>query len=1372
MPITKKKFKSLFGNLDYSKGAKVEAERAQALQDLADEEALKKQKEDEKFTWKDVGDFGKTVVSGLQQGAGAVADAGIQASTVINDVKRNFEFGKSKDQKDVERLIEVQNADTMRKGLHGLTDLDNNKITGTSGADESANKIRTGKADLNDVAKVGVTGLNVGANAMMFADPVASFGKGVAGTAGKTVVKNVVNNAIVGAVGGGAEAGANDRDVLSGTLMGAAGGGAMSLGGQILGKVAGKVASKIKGKGAKAAAIVTDAADNTPTGTGSAAAKEALSVVEKQLDDVYAGNLPDSAYDIVDTKGSVVSPEDIARATQKQIQTLETQKAQLVKQAETATDVGHEAAIKAVNEIDDKINAIKNGDSTEVMDMIGEGTQRTPNAERTRAIIQDLTQKRDALAKEAATNSELGGTAARTLDEVDTEISTLANGGKTADVMVPHAPVTNVAEVAFDDSMPIDIRGASKQVMDNMQEVEGQLRLLMDKPTYDSAHKQMDDAYNARLEDIKAMPEPRQEIEIEKLVDQYMKDLDELETKFTDDGPQVQELETRKQHLAAKEQEIIRDAQLEIDNNPDIYAVRDEKLVADKLAALEKERQTVRFTENQSPQNGQLVASVEEGVLPSKSNNPVTQKAVENVTVSADNMLNTGKNPGIIGMFAGMPRRVLNSFGEAGQKISKVLDEAIDKIATNDHQVTQQVWKWAEEVGGLKKFNQISKALDGDTAAFSALDGTQQKVFNQVRDMFNNYADRLGIPKDGRIKDYLPHLFKDVKIDDVDAAVAQLTLGKSLGGQTLSAAETKALNKVLKGIDYEALAMVQKNSMYSVKNGFLEKRTGAEGYSFNLADVILTYTHSAHNTEFLKPAYAVTKEMSTNLNASQNQYLAKVIHSVGGRPTDELGDMLNASLEAIWAGENKLYTNVSTQARKWIYDATMGLNVGASVKNLSQGANTYAKLGNQYYATGLKEAVQSWGKSSAGYSELLEEGVLHNKYSDLLRNGDNKSLVAHKAEEGLWSMFTKVEQINRATAYFGAKNRYLDKYVAKTGTALADISDDVMKQAKKAGREMSRQTQFEFSAMDNPIGLQSNTAKNLTQFQSYNMSQVRFIKDMIVGMDDSLLVKNASGKGYHMTKEGSMQIARLVGANLLFISTLGAAMGMKPTDMIPYYSNIKDGEVPESPIVQLLIGNKTKPGLTTLAGNIKDGDMEALADNSLEYGKNAAAMLIPGGSQAKKTIEGISAGNTGYSTNASDKIQFAVDNDPVSQTQNAIFGKYASESGQDWISKGFPTLTDTQSDQVRLQKSQEAKKQYITFYQSLKGVTGRQDVYDKAVEKARNGNVNGAKTIIADYNKSVTNSLGDYFKEYDTIPSELRDYMDSKVKIKIENIVD
>ena len=239
---------------------------------------------------------------------------------------------------------------------------------------------------------------------------------------------------------------------------------------------------------------------------------------------------------------------------------------------------------------------------------------------------------------------------------------------------------------------------------------------------------------------------------------------------------------------------------------------------------------------------------------------------------------------------------------------------------------------------------------------------------------------------------------------------------------------------------------------------------------------------------------------------------------------------------------------------------------------------------------------------------------------------------------------------------------------------------------------------------------------------------------------------------------------------MLFITTIGAALGMSPEDMIPYSSEIKDGSVPQSPIVKLLFGSNGVAGLTTLASDVKDADMDKLGRDAGTFAKSAAGLLIPGGTQAKKTLEATNTNMKGFSENSSGNIRFAQDQDQVSKLSTSIFGQYTSEAGKDWIKKGFPTLTEKQTENAYSQPDDAVKRQYAQFYQTIKTGPDRNAAFGEAKEALKSGNTNKARKIVAKYNALVDDNMSSYYSEQKELPTELDEYLSGKVKIKFDNI--
>ena len=994
--------------------------------------------------------------------------------------------------------------------------------------------------------------------------------------------------------------------------------------------------------------------------------------------------------------------------------------------------------------------------------------------------VKALTEERKSLINEINSEYDARTNTGQSSESVNAELRNIANGGVPDDATRPITQLESATDIIGKKFFDDDMQTAALEIVDDANKVTEVLDNLMTQQRFNDTADALDVKYNADIERISKMPARRQERELAKLDAEYEAELNRLDAELQDAAPAVEEYSNMLAFLKSKEDQLVVLARTMAAENPSKAVEVDPVKLEAKTEQLIAQQKVAEVSENAPAVQMASVGSVTNGIRPSENSNPRVVAEMDDARVANDN-INTGVNPGIVSRTLTAPRHVMARWGENGKRIAVVLDEAHDSLSIADQQVAVKTLNWTKAAGGKKGMREIAKALDGDMEAFSALKPEQQQVYSQVRDMFAAYADNLELPEGARIKDYLPHIFNNKPLDQVDSAIMRLTTGRNLDGTPMTAKEISEANKVIKGVDFETLQMIRKNSMYEVKNGFLKKRTGVEDYSFELAEIIQTYTHAAHSTMYLKPAFQTAKELSPTLTAQQNDYLARVIAEVGGRPTESLGSLIDESLNKIFKNQDSAYSHGSAVARKLVYDALLGFNPAAAIRNLSQGANTFAKLGTKYTARGSADAIASFKHSTGLYDELVDSGVLMNRYSDLLREGKAADLQRN-FDGALWKMFSSVEQFNRATAYFGAKQRYIDKYVksaSKKGVEVDvnNLPDDVLEAAKRAGRDMSRKTQFEFGAMDIPIEQQSTTAKNLIQFQSYNLAQVNFLKNMFVGDTDSLFVKSGKGK-YKLSGEGAMQLARFVGANVAFIYTIGQAIGMSPEDQVPFFDNTFGAEettdiIPRSPLTKLLIGDgKGGTGLTDLVLGAKNAITdkkvrEKLPGDALEWGIDAASSLIPGGGQAKKTIEGVISTTTGESTNASGKIRFLQDQDFSSQIRAGLFGQYQTDAGREWVKDGFPTFSEAQTSKIREQETMNAKERYADMYIVTKG---RQDAVDEIKETYENQGTNAAMRKTQEWNAQQDAAIAEYRKKHPgALPKEIADAL-NKSKINYSNL--
>jgi len=61
--------------------------------------------------------------------------------------------------------------------------------------------------------------------------------------------------------------------------------------------------------------------------------------------------------------------------------------------------------------------------------------------------------------------------------------------------------------------------------------------------------------------------------------------------------------------------------------------------------------------------------------------------------------------------------------------------------------------------------------------------------------------------------------------------------------------------------------------------------------------------------------------------------------------------------------------------------------------------------------------------------------------------------------------------------------------------------------------------------------------------------------------------------------------------------------------------------------------------------------------------------IVPGGSQAKKTIQGYQSIQEGGSYDAAGRLQFKQDQSTAGQLQSLLFGKYAGQNAQNYFDK-------------------------------------------------------------------------------------------------------
>lgn len=570
------------------------------------------------------------------------------------------------------------------------------------------------------------------------------------------------------------------------------------------------------------------------------------------------------------------------------------------------------------------------------------------------------------------------------------------------------------------------------------------------------------------------------------------------------------------------------------------------------------------------------------------SNDIIAPPDKGNVTLSDINglgdKLTPSKKVGLLDYLTSTPDRVLKKIGLG--KEAELLKEADLKYKLNLPKELERISNWAERV---KKFpdasRRIFKFLNGEKIA---LNPEESAVAHEIRDYLKKWADALGLPEDRRFDHYITHIFeKGIIQKEFDPELAKIIADRVPG---------------------------------SVYDPFLQERLGKRGYIEDTFRALDAYVKRAVRKVYMDPALEKVAAKAEELDVQSYNYVKNYTARINLRPT-EIDNLLDNLIKDSPIGYRlgaRPVTAISSGIRNTIYRGTLGLNVGSALKNLTQGINTYAILGEKYTGIGYLKALKSLLTNS---KELEEIGVLSNNIIDSREVSAIKKGL-QQVDGGLWAFFNLAEKINRGAAYFGAKSKALAQGLSE-GEAI------------KAGFETARKTQFTFGAVDTPVALQSDLVKLATQFLSYPVKQSEFLVEML----------------------GDKQFAsaiRFMAANFVVISTVGNALGLDWKSVFVW---------PQAKFASSPFFGALDAGKDYFFGSGKD---KAEAPKKLE---NAAVSFIPAGVQGKKTIVGLGDYFKGKSTTPTGRTRYTIPQDFPNFLKAGLLGTYKTDNAQSYIDK-------------------------------------------------------------------------------------------------------
>lgn len=550
------------------------------------------------------------------------------------------------------------------------------------------------------------------------------------------------------------------------------------------------------------------------------------------------------------------------------------------------------------------------------------------------------------------------------------------------------------------------------------------------------------------------------------------------------------------------------------------------------------------------------------------------------------------------------PDRVLTKIGLADEAklIRTKYDDYLAELPSEINRITD----WYKQVP--QSGQRIFKYLDGQLVDLAP---QEIKVAAEIQDYLKGWADRLKLPQEKRITNYITHIFDE--------------------------------DLIKKEFDPELAKLIDSRIAGSVYDPFVEKRLGALGYKEDVWQALDAYVKRGVRKVHMDEALKQTATKAESLELSQFKYVKNYVDRVNLRPTD-WDNMLDNLIKSTPIGYKlgvRPTAVISRGIRQAIYRGTLGLNPGSALKNLSQAANTYSKLGERYTVEGYTKVL-----TNIGSDELERVGVLRDDFiQDRTLNATKK--FWQKIDAGLFYMFEAAEKINRGAAYYGAKAK-----------ALGQGLDEP--QAIEYAKSIVRDTQFTFGSVDTPPDLQSDLVKFLTIFQSYSLKQGEFLAELV-------------------QKKEFAGLFRYALASLGFVFTVGKALGMEPKDIIPSFR---------------LGGNP----VFALAGDVKDavtgardkfGNEVPLGKRVKEIGRDLVP-FVPAGTQIRKTVGALSELGKGYSETEKGRVRYPITQDAGNYLKGTLFGARNLPEAREFRKSGESVLGEKQSEELKQAEDKQA----------------------------------------------------------------------------------
>lgn len=1331
-----------------------EEEQKQQQEQKRQEEERKKKEEEEKkkndwlgngLKW--LGDTAKGVGAGIQQGAGklasAVVDTGEAAALASNQIVNAFD----QDTNAKAGKAIMDSAEGARKWIRDQKDITGKNIEDTTKAKEAGDRIGQGKGDARDWATITGDALDAASTATGFLNPTRLAvdgaeltGKALAGQIAKEVAAQGGANAAQGFLQEYGKTGDVNKSLQKAGEQAATGaifqGGLEGLGYGI---------GKLRGKGVEDP-NVRNADDAVEAPTNAKTSEDGLDI---NSDTKAAENASHELTDTVSTqptsKYAELSTEDLNKASALDPQNKEInaelyrRQAEELKAQREAESLNRER--NPLDDINDEVNGPKSPEEIAKLNQDlkpGETPKGLTEQEKMayeadpefrKQVDEKLAQARKDFENNGLPNDSK--TAQEYLDNIDSG----KTDGLPDHVFREREGVDSIGQVLGDEQMPKDVRNAAVQAADMGREIDAKLENLMNDNTYNQAHAQMDAAYKERLAAVNDMPGPRQEIERQRLDEQYTKDLQELEETRARDLPQVQELNAMKQRVDERAQEIVADTNELIHSDPKTFRQVDETKLAEHRQLAEQNLAEAKKYDGKTTYALQEVSKAQnpdELKIALERNGGTLEKELAN-QLGVDDFENIKKN--------------VSQISDTQMALARVTSPSVlfDKGGLN----TESAGLFSELVNGTGRAavegEQIANRLSSIQKALGS-DAKKPEVMDNIVDYLEGKVETLNVPGHEAAAKEIRTMLDEVK-----------PWLKENGYGTINDFYFPHMRendpKGLANLFDESQLAKGELGIGSLKS----RKKGGEEYSKDVWKVLGDYFNGINQAKNIEPSLRKIESVSTQLKLASAEhknfeayagFLDNYINQIKGKNQSNIEKAFDAQF-----GHNAF--KKSTGAIRAVNAmATLGLSPLTALRQMTQEIATVGNLNPKWAGVGMVNGARMLaskeGRKELKLSGVLDEGTGLKDLKGLTQSKAGKAF--DKVSDGLMSMVSTMDNIMRAQAYAGAKAKGLklngakwERWANEAGLTGQAAQDFVQKKAVEYGTKATVDTQFITSKVDAPAAFNGPGMRTLTQLATFDGKQAGFLIRM--GLKPIKDVKNGN---YRLAANDMGKLVAMGATAWGVQATLGQFIGMKETDHIPFYDQIqawtniegKDEKGYErdqknkfrrSPAMTLLFGDGAKnPGLLgALAKKDKGEGVKEFWDKNWQ-------LIVPAGTQAKRTTEGLKSVEEGVVKNDKGNTRFIQNQDQGNALKAAILGKYTTENGQKWLKEGsFSAVKESQQQKIESLESSKAREQATEYFQRTNKIPSRKEAYDNAKQALQEGNRNRAQSIISEYNSKV-----------------------------------